>query len=69
MKPYKGPVFVQPKIVAELKAELKRVKANTKCKLKNALQRVYAKIILGDIRGRFRHCDYSVRRTFKSEPL
>ena len=45
---------------AKVKAELKRVKANTKRKLKNALQRAYAKVTLTDIRGWFRHCGYSV---------
>jgi len=46
--------------ISKVKAELKRVKANTKRKLKNALQRAYAKVTLSDIRGWFRHCGYSV---------
>lgn len=46
--------------ISKIKAELKRVKANTKRKLKNALRRAYAKVTLTDIRGWFRHCGYSI---------
>lgn len=46
--------------ISKVKAELKRAKANTKRKLKNALKRAYAKVTLPDIRGWFRHCGYSV---------
>lgn len=46
--------------ISKLKAELKRVKANTKRKLLNALKRAYAKVTLTDIRGWFQHCGYSV---------
>lgn len=46
--------------ISKIKAELKRVKANTKRKLKNALRRAYARVSLTDIRGWFRHCGYSV---------
>lgn len=46
--------------ISKVKAELKRVKANTKRKLKNALRRAYAKVALTDIRGWFRHCGYVV---------
>ena len=44
--------------IAKVKAELRRVKANTKRKLRNALQRAYAKVTLQDIRGWFQHCGY-----------
>jgi len=46
--------------ISKVKAELKRVKANTVRKLRNALRRAYAKVTLADIRGWFRHCGYSV---------
>lgn len=46
--------------ISKLKAELRRVKAETKRKLRNALQRAYAKVTLQDIRGWFRHCGYAV---------
>jgi hypothetical protein len=44
--------------IAKVKAALRRVKANTKRKLQNALQRAYAKVTLQDIRGWFQHCGY-----------
>ena len=44
--------------IAKVKAELRRVKANTKRKLHNALQRAYANVTLQDIRGWFQHCGY-----------
>jgi transposase len=46
--------------ISKVKAELKRVKANTVRKLLNALRRAYAKVTLADIRGWFWHCGYSV---------
>ena len=46
--------------ISKIKAELKRVKANTKRKLLNALKRAYAKVTLADIRGWFQHCGYLV---------
>jgi transposase len=46
--------------ISKVKAELKRVKANTRRKLQNALRRAYASVTLTDIRGWFRHCGYSV---------
>ena len=46
--------------ISKVKAELKRVKANTVRKLRNALRRAYAKVTLADIRGWFRHCGYFV---------
>lgn len=46
--------------ISKVKAELKRVKADTKRKLQNALKRAYAKVTLADIRGWFQHCGYSV---------
>jgi len=46
--------------ISKIKAELNRVKADTKRKLKNALRRAYANVTLTDIRGWFQHCGYSV---------
>lgn len=46
--------------ISKVKAELKRVKADTKRKLQNALKRAYAKVTLTDIRGWFQHCGYVV---------
>jgi transposase len=46
--------------ISKIKAELKRVKANTIRKLRNALRRAYAKVTLADIRGWVRHCGYFV---------
>jgi transposase len=46
--------------ISKIKAELRRVKADTRRKLKNALKRAFAKVTLRDIRGWFRHCGYSV---------
>ncbi len=44
--------------ISKLKAELRRVKADTKRKLRNALRQAYAKVTLQDIRGWFQHCGY-----------
>jgi len=46
--------------ISKVKAELRRVKAETKRKLKNALQRALAKVTRQDIRGWFRHCGYAI---------
>jgi transposase len=46
--------------ISKVKAELKRVQADTKHKLRNALKRAYAKVTLADIRGWFQHCGYAV---------
>jgi len=46
--------------ISKVKAELKRVKADTKRKLQNALKRAYAKVTLADIRGWLQHCGYCV---------
>ena len=46
--------------ISKIKAELRRVKADTRRKLKNALKRAFAKVALQDIRGWFWHCGYSV---------
>jgi len=55
--------------ISKIKAELRRVKADTKRKLKNALKRAFAKVTLQDIRGWFWHCGYSVPRTLGSKTL
>ena len=46
--------------ISKIKAELRRVRADTKRKLKNALKRAFAKVTLQDIRGWFWHCGYAV---------
>lgn len=46
--------------ISKVKAELRRVKAETPRKLRNALQRAFAKVTLQDIRGWFQHCGYAV---------
>lgn len=46
--------------ISKVKAELRRVKADTQRKLKNALRRAFAKVTLTDIRGWVRHCGYAV---------
>lgn len=46
--------------ISKLKAELRRVKADPPRKLRNALQRAYAKVTVQDIRGWFQHCGYVV---------
>lgn len=46
--------------IYKIKAELRRVKADTKRKLSNALKRAFAKVTLQDIRGWFAHCGYAV---------
>ena len=46
--------------ISKVKAELRRVKADTQRKLKNALRRAFAKVTLTDIRGWMRHCGYAV---------
>ena len=46
--------------ISKVKAELRRVKADTRRKLKNALRRAFAKVTLTDIRGWMRHCGYAV---------
>ena len=44
--------------ISKVKAELRRVKANTTRKLKNALRRAYDKVTIDDIRGWMRHSGY-----------
>ena len=46
--------------ISKVKAELRRVKADTQRKLSNALQRAFAKVTLQDIRGWFQHCGYVI---------
>lgn len=46
--------------ISKIKAELRRVKADTPRKLRNALQRAYAKVTVQDIHGWFQHCGYAV---------
>ena len=46
--------------ISKVKAELRRVGADTKRKLANALKRAYAKVTTTDIRGWFKHCGYAV---------
>jgi transposase len=46
--------------ISKVKAELRRVKADTQRKLKNALRRAFAKVTVADIRGWMRHCGYAV---------
>jgi transposase len=46
--------------ISKIKAELRRVGADTKRKLRNALKRAYEKVTTTDIRGWFRHCGYVV---------
>ena len=46
--------------ISKVKAELRRVGADTKRKLAQALKRAYAKVTLCDIRGWFTHCGYAV---------
>ncbi len=46
--------------ISKVKAELRRVGADTKRKLANALKRAYAKITTTDIRGWFKYCGYAV---------
>jgi transposase len=46
--------------ISKVKSELRRVKANTKRKLKNALRRAFAKVTLSDIQGWFRHSGYAI---------
>ena len=60
LPPYSPDFNPKEECIYKVKAELKRVKANTKRKLKNTLRRAYAKVTLMDIRGWFRHCGYSV---------
>ena len=45
--------------ISKVKAELKRIKANTPRKLMNALKRAYVKVTRSDARGWFEHCGYS----------
>jgi hypothetical protein len=47
-------VMILEGCISKVKAELKRVKADTARKLRNALRRAYAKVTLADIRGWFR---------------
>jgi len=44
--------------ISKLKAELRRVKADTPRKLRNALRQAYATVTRQDIRGWFQHCGY-----------
>ena len=46
--------------ISKVKAELRRVKANTYQKLKNALRRAFSKVTPDDIRGWVRHSGYVV---------
>ena len=46
--------------ISKVKAELKRVKADTVGKLRNALKRALRNVTQQDIRGWFKHCGYIV---------
>ena len=46
--------------ISKVKAELRRVGADTKRKLRNALKRAYEKVTTTDIRGWFKHCGYAI---------
>lgn len=46
--------------ISKVKTELRRVGADTKRKLRNALKRAYEKVTTTDIRGWFKHCGYAV---------
>jgi transposase len=46
--------------ISKVKAELRRVKAETVRQLSNALKRALAKVTRQDIRGWFKHCGYAV---------
>jgi len=46
--------------ISKVKNELRRDKAGTVRKLKNALKRAFAKVTQQDIRGWFQHCGFAV---------
>jgi transposase len=46
--------------ISKVKAELRRLKAETVRQLRNALKRALAKVTRQDIRGWFKHCGYAV---------
>jgi transposase len=46
--------------IAKVKAELKRVKGDTKRKPTHALRRAYARVTRRDIRGWFTNCGYAL---------
>ena len=46
--------------ISKVKAELRRIGAETKRKLRNALKRAYEIVTKTDIRGWFKHCGYAV---------
>ena len=46
--------------ISKVKAELRRVKAETRRKLRNALKRAFAGVTPEDIRGWLKHCGYGV---------
>ena len=48
--------------ISKVKTELRRAKANTYQKLKNALRRAFSKVSPDDIRGWVRHSGYVSRR-------
>ena len=57
---YSPGLNLKEECISKIKAELRRVKVDTKRKLKNALKRAFAEVTLQDIRGWFWHCGYSV---------
>jgi transposase len=46
--------------ISKVKAELRRVQAETVRQLSNALKRALAKVTRQDIRGWFKHCGYAI---------
>ena len=46
--------------ISKVKAELRRVKAETVRKLRSAMKQAFAKVTRQDIRGWFKHCGYVV---------
>ena len=46
--------------ISKVKTELRRAKADTVRKLRNALKYAFAKVTQQDIRGWFQHCGYTV---------
>lgn len=46
--------------ISKVKAELRRLQADTLRKLRNALKRAFAKVKASDIRGWFKHAGYAI---------
>jgi transposase len=60
LPPYSPDFNPKEHCISKIKAELKRIRANTSGKLRNGLKRAYANVTAADCRGWLAHCGYAI---------